>query len=151
MTWEQVVAEGLLGTSPQSCLRQFLQLASTRLLAPPPRVLVAQLQPQGGTRWGARESAAARAAAATEAAWAAVAILMQLELVLSRLMLLEECVRPLLVDAPALPLAQVLSRLIAHAGEEELSDTCWLGTWLCRGRWRTHANASTPDHEVPTH
>ena len=157
MTWEQVVAEGLLGTFPQSCLRQLLQVASTLLLAPPPRVLVAQLlakaratqllakaratplpspqQPQGGTLWGQENLALV------------LAILMQLELVLSRLVLLEECFRPLLVN---LWLPQVLSRLIAHAGERENGHTCLPCTWLCRGRWRTHANAATSHHRAPT-
>ena len=45
-TWEQVVAKRPRGTCPHSGLRQILQLAPpvvltwTRLLAPPPRVLV---------------------------------------------------------------------------------------------------------------
>ena len=78
-----------------SCLQQFLQLASTLLLAPPPRVLVAQLL--------------------------------------------------------ATPLPQVLSPLIAHAGEQEPCHTYWLGTWLGKGLGRTHANASTSHHRPPTH
>ena len=106
---------------------------------------------RGGTLWGQENLALA------------LAILMQLELVLSRLVLLEECVRPLLVNALSLSVAwatrrlshslwlpQVLSRLIAHAGEQEHCHTCWLGTWLCTGSGRTHANASTCHRTVPT-